>query len=211
MVSTFSPGDFTPDGNLSKHSWKDAGWVQFNYDMSGRHAYPEALTRVASVWTKTQVYFAFWCRYTSLNVYGGEDPARERWELWSRDVVEVFLNPTPERLNHYYEFEVAPNNQWIDLEIDKQKTPFNDPSWDSHFEHATRIDAANHIWTCEMRIPIAALGARELSPGSEWRLNLFRADGSGDDEHRRFMSWSSIPEGITFHVPARFGLIRFVQ
>ena len=53
-------------------------------------------------------------------------------------VLPNFVNPEPARVNHYYEFEVAPNNQWIDLEIDKDKTPFNDAKWNSGFDHATR-------------------------------------------------------------------------
>ena len=102
---------------------------------------------MASRWTATHLYFAFRCKYSTLNVYEGEDASKERWELWNRDVAEVFFNPGPQRVPHYYEFEVAPNNQWIDLEIDKTKTPFNDAAWDSHFDHATRVDSANHVWS----------------------------------------------------------------
>jgi alpha-galactosidase len=201
-----------PDGNLKKKIWQDAEWVEFNHDMSGKPAFPEAQTRVAAFWTASSVYFAFWCKYSTLNIYGGEDPAKERWELWNRDVVEVFANPEPERVNHYYEFEVAPNNQWIDLEIDKTKDPFANPAWDSHFDHATSADQNNHVWTCEMRIPIHTMtAAGEMRPNTEWRINFYRADGPGDDSQRRFLSWSTIPEGRTFHVPTRFGIIRFVK
>jgi hypothetical protein len=207
----FSGSDFAPDGNLSKKVWKNAKWTEFTRDMSGRSAYPEARTRVAVVWTPTQVYFAFWCKYTALNIYDGESALTERWELWNRDVVEVFLNPQPDRLSHYFEFEVAPNNQWIDLEIEKKKTPFNDAAWNSGFAHATRIDSRNRVWTCEMRIPIASMGSGRLLPDTEWRLNVFRADGPGDDDHRRFLSWSTIPEGTTFHVPERFGILHFLK
>ncbi len=117
--------DFTPDGNLSKETWKRAEWVKFEHDVSGQSNHPSAATRVAALWIDRYVYFAFWCRYDSLNVYEGEDIVKERWELWNRDVAEVFLNPQPERISHYYEFEVAPNNQWIDLEIEKKNNPFN--------------------------------------------------------------------------------------
>ncbi len=211
IQSRFSPKDFEPDGNLEKKIWERAEWVEFDHDMAGQPHYPQAATRVASVWTATSVYFAFRCKYSTLNVYEGEDPLPERWELWNRDVVEVFANPEPERVNHYYEFEVAPNNQWIDLEIDKDKDPFNDAKWDSHFAHATRIDAKRRVWTCEMRIPVSAITSRPAAvrPGTEWRINFFRADGPGDDSVRRFLSWSTIPEGKTFHVPTRFGIIRF--
>jgi len=203
--------DFVPDGDLHKRVWETADWAAFDHAMSGAPAYPEAATKVAALWTARYVYFGFRCRYTSLNVYEGEDPAKERWELWNRDVAEVFLNPQPERVSHYYEFEVAPNNQWIDLEIDKTKTPFNDARWDSHFDHATRIDAGNHFWTCEMRIPVKSMGVKAGRSGEEWRVNFFRADGPGDDSQRRFMSWSTIPEGTSFHVPTRFGIIYFVR
>ena len=211
LLAKRAPVDFRPDGDLSKAAWKHADSVKFDHDASGKSHYPEVSTRVASVWTETHIYFAFWSRYDSLNVYEGEDPAAERWQLWDRDVVEVFLNPQPERVNHYYEFEVAPNNQWIDLEIDKTKQPFNDASWNSGFEHATRIDATNHIWTAEVRIPISSMNVIAIHPGTDWRANFFRAAGNGDDDHRKFLAWSIIPEGKTFHVPTRFGILKLVN
>ena len=209
--TTHSSVDFVPDGDLAKPSWKHAKWVEFDNDASGKFHYPELTTRVASIWTETHIYFAFWSRYDSLNIYEGEDPRPERWQLWDRDVVEVFLNPQPERVHHYFEFEVAPNNQWIDLEIDKTKEPFNDPSWNSGFEHATRVDAEDHVWITEMRIPLPAVNAKDPRPGSPWRANFFRAAGKGRDEHRKFLAWSIIPEGKTFHVPTRFGVLKLVD
>jgi hypothetical protein len=209
IISKFFPKDFTPDGNVAKAVWRRADWARFDHDMTGRRLYPQAKTEVASRWTPTSIYFAFRCKYVRLNIYKGEDPAREKWGLWERDVVEVFLNPTPERMNHYYEFEVAPNNLWLDLEINLNHTPFNDASWNSGFEHATRINRRHHIWTCEMRIPLAALGAHEPRPGERWRVNLFRGDGRGAGNSRRLLAWSTIPEGHTFHTPARFGVLDF--
>jgi len=203
--------DFSPDGNLSKEAWKRAEWVKFEHDVSGQSNQPSAATRVAALWTDQYVYFAFWCRYDSLNVYEGEDIVKERWELWNRDVAEVFLNPQPERISHYYEFEVAPNNQWIDLEIEKKNNPFNDASWNSGFEHATRIDSKNHVWTAEMRIPLSAIKASPIYRGTNWRVNFFRAAGPRGDQQRMFLAWSTIPKGQTFHVPGRFGILRFTK
>jgi hypothetical protein len=211
ISSKFSPGDFVPDGDLEKYVWRTADWVHFDHDMSGRQHYPQAETTVATVWTRHYVYFAYRCKYTVLNVFENADPAVEKWGLWNRDVVEVFINPQPERVNHYYEFEVSPNNICVDLEINKDRSPFNNASWDSHFEHATRVDSEHHIWTCEMRIPVESMGVKEIAAGAEWRLNLFRADGPGDDSQRRFLAWSTIPTGASFHVPTRFGIIQFVK
>src|SRR5262249_3464039 len=120
--------DFKPDGNTGKKTWKAADWSEFSHSMSGKTVYPEQATRVASLWTDKYIYFAFTCKYDELNVFDGEDIAKERWELWNRDVAEVFLNPQPERQLHYYEFEVAPNNQWIDLEITRGEKPNHDSS-----------------------------------------------------------------------------------
>ena len=206
-----SSADFVPDGDLTKPCWKLANWVEFDNAASGKSHYPDLTTRVASLWTETHIYFAFSSRYDSLNIYDGEDPKRERWQLWDRDVVEVFLNPQPERVNHYFEFEVAPNNQWIDLEIDKTKEPFNDASWNSGFAHATRIDSEHHVWATEMRIPLVAMNVKDPRPGAQWRINFFRAAGKGPDDHRQFLAWSIIPQGKTFHVPTRFGVLKLVD
>jgi hypothetical protein len=212
IISKFSPEGFVPDGNLEKEVWKTAQKVRVELDWSGKHSFPQSATEVATFWTATHAYFAFWCKYGQLNTYEGEDPAKERWELWNRDVVEVFLNPEPQRVQHYYEFEVAPNNQWVDLEIDKEKDPFHDAGWDSHFDHATRVDREKKVWTCEMRIPVAPINARTLEAGAAWRINFFRADGPGGDDKRRFLAWSTIGgDKGSFHVPERFGLIRFVK
>jgi len=207
----YSAADFVPDGNLSKKFWKAARWTEFEHDKAGTVENPKLRTRVAAAWTDRFIYFAFSAHYDSLNTYKGEDISKERWELWNRDVVEVFLNPEPERITHYYEFEVAPNNQWIDLEIEKKKTPFNDASWNSEFEHATRIDAKHHLWITEMRIPLSALDVKAIHRNDVWRVNFFRAAGAGGDDQRVFLAWSPIPQGGTFHVPNRFGILRFVK
>jgi hypothetical protein len=203
--------DFSLDGNLGKKPWKDANWVTFSHGMSGKADHPEQATRVASLWTDKYIYFAFSCKYDALNVFEGEDISKERWELWNRDVAEVFLNPEPERQLHYYEFEVAPNNQWIDLEITRGEKPNHDAAWNSGFEHATRVDSKNHTWTAEMRIPLASMGVSLARPGTEWRANFFRAAGKGADTQRLFLAWSTIPEGTTFHVPSRFGILRLAK
>jgi hypothetical protein len=203
--------DFDVDGNLTKDAWKNAKWAEFDHDPPGQHHYPELATRVASLWTDKYIYFAFSGQFEKLDVYEGEDPAKERWELWDRDVVEVFANPQPERVTHYYEFEVAPNNQWIDLEIEKKNKPFNEAAWDSGFSHASKVDSQKHIWNVEMRIPLDSMKAGAVRAGAKWRVNFFRAAGQGTDEHRKFLAWSTIPTGNTFHVPERFGALIFVD
>ncbi|MGH9403223.1 MAG: carbohydrate-binding family 9-like protein [Terriglobia bacterium] len=209
IESRYSKKDFAPDGDLNKPVWKKARWVRFDHDWADKRRYPQSDTQVATCWTPEQIYLAYQCKYSSLNIYPHADARKDKWGLWERDVVEAFLNPDPARVNHYYEFEVAPNNLWIDLEIDLDRKPFNDASWNSGYAHATRIGKS--VWTCEIRIPVASMTGRgvEIRAGAEWRGNFFRMDGEGD---RRAMAWSpTLTPKMNFHVPTRFGLIRFVK
>lgn len=203
--------NFAPDGNLKKPVWEKAKWVEFDHDWAARHRYPKSLTRVACCWTPQFVYLAYWCKYSTLNLFKDGDPSRDTMGLWNRDVVEAFLNPDPAHVNQYYEFEVAPNNLWIDLKINLDRTPPGDASWNSGYSHATRIGKS--VWTCEMRIPVAPMaGSRyRLRRGAEWRGNFFRANGAGNDAERRLLAWSpTLSPKPNFHVPTRFGLIRFI-
>ena len=209
LTSQHVTRDFFPDGDLEKGVWRLVPRATFDHNYTGEKRYPELKTEVASLWSDKYLYFAFWCKYRDVNVYKGEDPAKERWELWERDVVEAFINPEPEKINHYYEFEVAPNNQWLDLEIDLDKKPFNDAGWNSGFEHAVQVDKERRLWMCEMRIPLSAMKA-QIAPGAQWRGNFYRAEGTGPDERRSLMAWSTVvAQNEAFHNPSRFGIIRF--
>lgn len=211
--SQFSDVDVVPDGDLGKKFWSSAKRVRFDEGAFTRKKYPKAETLVASRWTPNYLYLAFWCHYQTLNTYQGENPASERWGLWEKDVVEAFINPQPENPSHYYEFEIAPTNQWIDLEIDLDRNPFNDPKWNSGFEHATRIDPVHHVWTAEMRIPVRSMKVERIHANAEWKLNFYRNDGPESGSARRKLSWGAVPKkaAILFHQPASFGTIRFVD
>jgi hypothetical protein len=212
LQSTFIRKDFVPDGDLDKEVWITASKAGFHRDAFHNIEYPELETQVASLWTRHYLYLAWWCKYVSLNTFQGEDPGKERWELWSRDVVEAFINPEPSRELHYYEFEVAPNNQWLDLEVSlDSKLPHN-AQWDSGFEHVARTNSVRSIWTVEMRIPVQSMGVRRIEPGVDWRINLYRADGNISKGARKLISWSPLAvANNSFHQPASFGLLRFTS
>src|SRR5580765_7297629 len=60
LLAKQAAADFSPDGDLSKAAWKHANSVKFDNDVSGKSHYQEVSTRVASIWTETYIYFAFW-------------------------------------------------------------------------------------------------------------------------------------------------------
>lgn len=200
--------DFTPDADLAKPAWFGVPRLTLEHFRKPDVLIPGIHTQVALAHTRSRLYLAYWCQYFELHCYEGEDPGRERWLLWDRDVVEAFINPFPERMNTYWEFEVAPNNQWIDLAINLDQDPVLAADWDSGFVHATRVDEDRKEWACEMAIPVSSMGIPRIRPGMEWRINLYRCDGIGDIEQRRLLAWSPTL-GDSFHIPSRFGLIRF--
>lgn len=202
--------DFSPTGEPHKPAWNTVPKQTFETSYEPSITYPEVRTEVAIGWTPSYIYIAFWSKYTELNVYEGEDPSEQRWELWDRDVAEVFINPFPEFMNQYWEFEVAPNNQWIDLAIDLDKNPFHDAEWFSGFEHCTSVDEKEKSWFCEMRIPTTAFGLERLEKGMIWRVNFYRCDGPGDDTVRRFLAWSPTYNS-SFHTPESFGRLLLVD
>jgi hypothetical protein len=207
IVANSLAHDFLPDANLSKPAWREAARVPLVDTRNPSLPHPESATQASALWSRRHIYVAFWCHYSELNTYAGEDPQPERWELWKRDVAEVFINPLPGTLKRYWEFEVAPNNQWIDLQIDCCDGIVADAGWDSGFSHATRVDPQSRVWTCEMRIPSSPMGVKQIEQGMEWRINFYRCDGPGDDTERRFLAWSPTFQ-LNFHVAERFGWIR---
>ena len=199
--------DYLPDANLSKAAWQAASRLTLVDTEDPQRSHPGAMTEASVGWSSTHLYVAFWCHYTELNLYLGEEAGQQRWELWNRDVAEVFLTPFPASPHRYWEFEVAPNNLWIDLAIEKLEEIRVDAGWNSGFAHASFIDETSKLWGCEMRIPAASLGIRHIGRGMEWRINFYRCDGLGDDSQRRFLAWSPTFQ-LNFHVPERFGWVR---
>ena len=210
LIASYLDVDFIPDGNLDKAIWSTAEKVHFDRDAFKGTRHPEVETTVASLWTNHYLYLAYWSGYTTLNTFEGEDPKVQRWQLWDRDVVEAFIAPQSDETPHYYEFEVAPNNQWIDLEINFGSKESPNAEWNSSLLHATRIDETRRIWTAELRIPVETMGARSIDQNTEWRINLYRADGAGSDAERNLLCWSPLPiNNGSFHQPASFGLLKF--
>lgn len=212
IVSEFIKGDIKPDADLEKRMWSAAKPVWFDSAAFSESRYPDFKTKVASRWSPQFIYLAFWCPYKALTVFQGEDAMVERDRLWERDVVEAFIAPDPQAPAHYFEFEISPNNQWLDAEIDLARKPINDERWNSGFEHSTKIDAVKRVWTAEMRIPIRSMGVQAIRRGVEWRVNFYRCDGPGDNRTRRMMSWGRLPvrvQGGSFHQPDSFGVLRF--
>jgi hypothetical protein len=187
--------------------WRDARPVYLQVGIKGQ---PETdyRTEVRSRWTKNAIYFLFSCPYKQLYVKPTPDTSKETYELWNWNVAEVFLGSNFKDIKRYKEFEVSPQNEWIDLDVDLHK-PHHEEGWvwNSNFEHLARIDSGKHIWYAALKIPFAALDTPLPEVGRTFRANLFRTEGRPD--HTIEVLWQPTMSE-TFHVPERFGLLKLV-
>jgi hypothetical protein len=202
--------DFEPDGDLSKALWQTAAPVHVEA-MSGDGANRADLsTTVRCLWSAHYLYLAYRCPFTELTVFDPPQHDRKRYDLardgvslWDRDVVEAFVGSDAGNINHYTEYEVAPTNERLDLSV---HLPDKDFAWESHFQSAVKVDRKENVWDCEIRIPLAALGATAPAMGTKWRINLYR----GDHAHQAGLAWNPCLTP-TFHTPERFGVLEFVE
>jgi hypothetical protein len=126
--------------------------------------------------------------------------------LWDEEVVEVFLDPVGDSAC-YFEIEVNPLNTVVDLALRRIRSGYRkDFRWDCEGLETTAV-TTEHGWTAELRIPFAALSAEPPRPGTEWRANFTRIDRPRGRD-RELSAWQ--PTRLaTFHVPERFGVLRF--
>ena len=198
-------GDLALDAAHPAAQWKAAEPIRFSADWQGKNADPEFETEVRILWHPEMLYLRFACRYRELFVFEDSEPNGRRDHLWDRDVAEAFLQPPPAAGKNYKEFEVAPNGMWIDLDI----SPGGLADLKSGLSHSVYVDKGKKIWTAELGIPMKSL-TKHFDPAQPWRVNFFRVEGK--TEPRRYMAWqpTNTPEP-NFHVPERFGKLRFAS
>jgi hypothetical protein len=187
--------------------WSTATPVYIERDSFGKAA-PGYRTEVRSRWTKDNLYFLFICPYEQLHLKPGPNARQETNELWNWDVAEVFVGSDFSDIKRYKEFEVSPQGEWIDLDINLRNPHHEDGwKWNSGFQVAARVDEQKRIWYGAMRIPLAAIDPRPALPGNTLRVNLFRSQGP--PHHLHEIAWQP-PMSKSFHVPEKFGLLKLV-
>ncbi|MEO8657050.1 MAG: PQQ-binding-like beta-propeller repeat protein [Bryobacteraceae bacterium] len=201
-----------PELNVDPQSstWRNAARATIVHDCSRNLDYPAISTDVRAFWTSTDVWFLFACPYKDLNLFLPAQGGGPRLKLWDRDVVELFLGDDWDRIRHYREFEIAPTGDWIDLAIDLDHENY-DSNWRSNWKTAARIDEATHTWYAAARIPLKSVSEKPVTPGSRWRMNLYRIEGLGEDPQRHFLCWqpTCVQNRDPNHVPENFGSLVF--
>jgi len=200
--SLFSERESTPDTHPGSAFWKAAPMISFGAD-----TYAKPLcgleTEVRSRWTSHHLYLLFTCAYDTLNLKPSPQTETETNELWNWDVAEAFLGSDFERIHLYKEFEVSPQGEWVDVDVDlSQPNHERGWIWKSGFEAAARIEADSKTWYAFMRIQFAAIDRRPAVAGDALRANFCRSQGP----NHTLIAWQPTMS-LTFHVPSAFGLL----
>jgi hypothetical protein len=208
IASTYSKQDVTLELDPDSSFWRASETVHMDKDILGKPV-PGYQTEVRTRWTKSNLYFLFICPYEQLHLKPNPDTRQETNELWNWDVAEVFIGSDFADIQRYKEFEVSPQGEWVDLDINLHNPHHEDGwKWNSGFQALAKVDEGKHIWYAAMRIPFSAIDPRPPAAGTTMRINLFRSQGP--PEHPRQITWQA-PMSKTFHVPEKFGLIKLVN
>lgn len=200
--------DIALNTNPRSQFWQGARPVFLEVDVHGNPV-PNYRTEVRTRWTKKYLYFLFICPYQELNLKPHPSTSVETNQLWNWDVAEVFLGADFQNIKLYKEFELSPQGEWIDLDIDLNKPHHEDGwVWNSGFKVAARLDRSAHVWYGAMKIPYSAVDTKPAAAGNVLRANLFLSEGPKSQHHE--VTWHA-PMSNTFHAPERFGLYKLVE
>lgn len=204
-LSSRADQDIPPDTNPESKFWHEAPSIYLTSDCYGK-AVARHKSEVRSRWTAQNLYFLFLCPYEELHLKPDPSIAAKTWGLWNWDVAEAFIGSTGDPIDHYKEFEMSPQGEWLDLSVDLHRTDkIADHSWQSGFKVAARLDLAAKVWYGCMQIPFAALGQGPAKAGDTLRINFFRSQGPLPRE----LAWQP-PQQESFHAPERFGKLRLI-
>jgi hypothetical protein len=206
--SEWAASDSRLDTNPASSFWRGSEVTYMKTDARGK---PELKyrTELRTRWTKRNLYILFICPYEKLNLKPNPDTSAETNELWNWDVAEAFIGSDFKNIRRYKEFELSPQGEWVDLDIDLDRPHHEDGwKWNSGFEVSARIDKAADVWYGAMRIPYAAIDIRPAAEGNTLRINLFRCQGPSSA--RKYLAWRA-PISDSFHVPERFGILKLVK
>jgi alpha-galactosidase len=195
--------------DLENNDWNNAEAVYLTKYWSNVEAERSRQAEVRLIWGTIGLLIRFVANQSEPLITNSTiDKTRKAIGLWEKDVCEIFVAPNLVEPNRYYEFEVAPTGEWIDLAInwspEKRETDWN---YQSNMKTAVKILEQKIIMAIE--IPWSAFG-KTPKVGDVWLANMFRCIGEG--ETRGYLAWQpTLTDVPNFHVPQAFGKIEFVK
>jgi alpha-galactosidase len=194
---------------LDSPVWNQAEEISVTEYWSGTTAPWERHFAARLLWSNDALYVRFEAnQHEPLVVCEAPDTINKTPGLWDRDVCEIFIAPDRDEPNRYFEFEVAPTCEWLDLAInltgERRETNID---YMSGMESAAVI--GNSTVTMAIKVKWAAFG-KTPAVGDVWRGNLFRCVGKDPD--RGYLAWRPTMTAVpNFHVPEAFGEFEFAE
>ena len=190
--------------------WSKATSVVTSHDRYGQPV-AGARTEIRGLWSRRYLYLLFGSQFEKLKLKTNPSARKETWGLWDYDVVEVFIGSDLGQIDRYKEFEISPQNEWVDLDVDRgRKGKEVDWEWDAGMEWSARVDQSAKVWYCAMRIPWKAIAPASpaVRAGREFRLNLYRIEG--EEPNRKYIAWRPV-HSPSFHTPSAFGRLKLAE
>jgi alpha-galactosidase len=190
-------------------AWNSASLIQITTYWSGKAAPSGRAFEARLLWSDTALYVRFVASQSEpLVISEKPDRTKKTVGLWNRDVSEIFIAPDASQRNKYFEFEIAPTGEWIDLAIEfASQGRKTDLEYRSGMSSSVRIEKDRVVMA--IKIPWEAFGARPKT-GDVWLGNLYRCVGK--DPNRGYLAWQPTKTAKpNFHVPEMFGEFRFVK
>jgi len=211
------------DGKLDEDAWQKAAVLGPFVDVTtGEPNKTFPMNGKARVlWNDQALYVGI--EVEDKDVVGGFPADAKDPHLWTKDTVEIMIDPDWDRKNtDYYEIQINPQNlvfdsQWDDYNAPKPTPngPFGHEDWSSELKSAVVIDGTidksddiDKGYTIEAMLPWKAFTKAKKAPpelGDAWRVNFYAMrENSG-------VAWSPILGRGNFHRSSRFGRLHFVK
>ncbi|MHB1795359.1 MAG: carbohydrate-binding family 9-like protein [Acidobacteriaceae bacterium] len=202
FTSVRASHDVALETNPKSTFWQGGEPIAIVNDNWGKPV-PGYRTEVFSRWTNGSLYLLYVCPYEKLHLKPNPSATTETNQLWNWDVAEIFIGSDFQNIRRYKEFEISPQGEWVDLDINLDSPHHEDGwKWNSGIEVKARIDRLHKTWYGAMRIPFAAIDSQAPHAGTMFRVNLFRMQGPPSDQ--KSLTWQPTMKA-TFHVPEHFG------
>ncbi len=157
------------------------------------------------------------------DITGGFPADAKDPHLWTKDTVELMIDPDWDRANtNYYEIQIGPQNLVFDTQWDDYNTPkpspegpFGHQDWSAGLKSAVVVDGTidksddvDKGYVVEAAIPWKSFSKAKKTPpelGDAWRINLYAMEKNSG------VAWSPILGRGNFHRSSRFGRVKWVK
>jgi hypothetical protein len=209
------------DGKLDEAAWARA--AQTGAFVVPRHGQVDPAAAIGGsarvFYDDAHLYLAFIVADDDLA--GGFPAGARDAHLWTRDTVEVMIDPDGDGDNRdYYEIQISPQNLVFDSRFDDYNQPrggaagpFGHEDWTADIDSAVAVSGTlddardrDEGYVVEARVAFASFAkARRLppAPGDVWRANFYAMENNAG------LAWSPILGQGNFHRASRFGRLVF--